>query len=418
MLRDPSGSAAGQFFTLTDRVRAMVGDDSVSGSERGGGGGGGVHHHHEHLLHPHRPHHPGPGSLSGKDEDDDYPSSLHVRNLSRFPGATEPEELVDTEFRWSHGGSTVQLAGSFNNWEQRIPMVPDTTSPNLQSGGVQDFVVILRLPPGLHHLKFIVDEEWMLSPDLPTIQSPTDGVIHNVIEVKRRVFEEAPNFTDSDDDDDMTGSAGETEEEYRGLFESSSGLTGDPGGLQRSEKRRRMSRGPQYGQVIPPEEDYDYGKDPPRLPPHLHPAHLETAVDSTEQSGNPYLLPLPRHVILNHLYIYAGASTSSTAFVSAITQRFKTRSFVSAAPKYVTVIFYAPRENVGPRAHPHPASVDLEESDDDDDADDDEDYHGPDDDDDDDEDYEGAEDQDFQDSFFGEPDDLDLGSLGMYSGRH
>lgn len=33
-----------------------------------------------------------------------------------------PEESVATVFRWEHGGKSVFIAGTFNNWESPIPM--------------------------------------------------------------------------------------------------------------------------------------------------------------------------------------------------------------------------------------------------------------------------------------------------------
>lgn len=45
---------------------------------------------------------------------------------------------VPTVFRWNGKGKSVELAGSFNQWQQRIPMVPSQ----------QDFTCLQNLPPG------------------------------------------------------------------------------------------------------------------------------------------------------------------------------------------------------------------------------------------------------------------------------
>lgn len=34
----------------------------------------------------------------------------------------DSEILVPTVFRWEHGGRQVYITGTFNNWEQQIPM--------------------------------------------------------------------------------------------------------------------------------------------------------------------------------------------------------------------------------------------------------------------------------------------------------
>jgi 5'-AMP-activated protein kinase regulatory beta subunit len=50
----------------------------------------------------------------------------------------------------SHGGANVYLTGDFNGWSGKIPM---HRSHN-------DFTLILDMPPGKYHYKFIVDNSW------------------------------------------------------------------------------------------------------------------------------------------------------------------------------------------------------------------------------------------------------------------
>ena len=50
----------------------------------------------------------------------------------------------------------VYLTGSFNNW-QLIPMTSASSA----------FVIILELPIGVHHYKFVVDGQWTCDPTQP-----------------------------------------------------------------------------------------------------------------------------------------------------------------------------------------------------------------------------------------------------------
>ena len=55
------------------------------------------------------------------------------------------------------GAMNVALAGDFTKWQQKpIPMQP-------QGGGL--WKVIVELPPGTHHYRFIVDGQWRDDPD-------------------------------------------------------------------------------------------------------------------------------------------------------------------------------------------------------------------------------------------------------------
>lgn len=79
-----------------------------------------------------------------------------------------------------------------------------------------------------------------------------------------------------------------------------------------------------YGQEIPPTE---YGaKPPPVLPPHL----LQVVLNADPVSDDdPTLLPIPNHVMLNHLY---ALSIKDGVMVLGVTHRFK--------KKYITTVLY------------------------------------------------------------------------------
>jgi translation elongation factor EF-1beta len=58
--------------------------------------------------------------------------------------------MSQTFFVWTHGGNTVKLAGTFNNW---IPQ-PLTKQGNY-------FFELLNLPDGLYQYKYVVDGRWV-----------------------------------------------------------------------------------------------------------------------------------------------------------------------------------------------------------------------------------------------------------------
>jgi 5'-AMP-activated protein kinase regulatory beta subunit len=220
-----------------------------------------------------------------------------VEKRNSPPQPPQQIETVPTTFRWSHGGTQVFVTGSFNNWQGKITMPPSEEG--------KDFVLVIDIPPGVHQYKYIVDEAWRLDPDMPTCIN--QGVVNNVIEVKRPVFED-------------------TRAEWgAALAESDDEL---------DENKQKIT----YGHRTPTQDDYV--KDPLKIPPHLG----QVLLNSPQVSVDPLVLPLPHsHVTLNHLYVYSGANTDASVLVTGITQRFKLKAFASLTPKFVTTVYYSPK---------------------------------------------------------------------------
>eukprot|EP01132_Coremiostelium_polycephalum_P001136 gene1136-1442_t len=183
-------------------------------------------------------------------------------------------DSVPTVFTWAGGGKEVFVSGSFNNWKEKIPL----------SHSEKDFTLIYNLPPGVHQYKFIVDGKWMHSTEQP-VAADVKGNLLNFVEVKTKDFS--------------------TEL-------SSLKLSTTPPGS--------------YSKTIPPEEEFQKIP-PPSLPPHLRRALLNTQ-PSTE---DPTLLPLPHHVMLNHLY---SLPRKDKVTILGVTHRYKT--------KFVTTVLYKP----------------------------------------------------------------------------
>lgn len=164
-----------------------------------------------------------------------------------------------------------------------------------------EFTLLIDIPPGTHHYKYIVDSEWRLDEDAPTIQIAS--VWNNVVEVKRPVFEYTPStFADSDDEE---------------------------GGDDRKAKNAA------YSQRAPLSNDYV--NDPPKLPPHL----TDILLNQT-QPQDPAMLPVPQHVQLNHVYLMSPAQTDPSILVTGITQRFKPNPHTKITHKFVTTVYYSP----------------------------------------------------------------------------
>eukprot|EP01135_Chromosphaera_perkinsii_P001222 Nk52_evm21s162 gene=Nk52_evmTU21s162 len=199
------------------------------------------------------------------------PSSKRKKKDSKYG------KNVPTVLRWNGGGRNVFVTGTFNNWQERIRLVKSH----------EEFSAIINLPPGSHQYKFIVDDEWKFNPDQPTL-SDKSGAVNNSITISDEYFEDPLNTQTS-----------------RAMPESPSG---------------------QYSQEVP-KFDNDT-KPPPVLPPHL----LEVILNSEPVSKiDPTLLPVPNHVMLNHLY---ALSVRDGVMVLGVTHRYK--------KKYVTTVLYKP----------------------------------------------------------------------------
>ena len=140
-----------------------------------------------------------------------------------------------------------------------------------------------------------------LDEDAPTVE--ISNVWNNVVEVKRPVFEYTPaNFADSDEDE--------------------------------VDDRKQKAA---YSQRAPLSNDYV--NDPPKLPPHMTEILLNQV-----QPQDPNMLPVPSHVVLNHLYVMQ--HTDPSVLVTGMTQRFKPNSHTKITHKFVTTVLYSPLNSI------------------------------------------------------------------------
>lgn len=233
----------------------------------------------------------GPGTLKSLTKDDFEPM-LRPRSSTITPGEDINSRKLPTVFRWEGGGKEVWIAGSFDNWKSKIPMV--------KSHG--DFSTIVELPEGSHQYKFYVDGHWVCDTNQPQIDNDL-GSKNNKVNVKASDFE---------------------------VFEALAMDSGTPG--QTANDSGSLSGSPpgDYTQYIPPRNTGQgfHHSGPPILPPHL----LQVILNKeTSQHCEPTLLPEPNHVMLNHLY---ALSIKDGVMVLSATHRYR--------KKYVTTLLYKP----------------------------------------------------------------------------
>jgi 5'-AMP-activated protein kinase regulatory beta subunit len=228
-----------------------------------------------------------PLCLQSLGKDSDLEPITRMRASTITPGTEIDKKKLPTVFKWEGGGKNVCIAGSFDGWKTKIPMV--------KSHG--DFYTIIDLNEGTHQYKFLVDGQWVCDPnEKKTVND--QGVENNEVNVKSSDFEV---FEALAMDDISVGEKG---------------AAGSPPG--------------DYNQDIPP-RNHEMGfhhSGPPILPPHLLQVILNKEIPL---HCEPTLLPEPNHVMLNHLY---ALSIKDGVMVLSATHRYR--------KKYVTTLLYKP----------------------------------------------------------------------------
>ncbi|KAL2510935.1 SNF1-related protein kinase regulatory subunit beta-1 [Abeliophyllum distichum] len=208
----------------------------------------------------------------------DGPPFLNQLRQNESWGAVDHplQQGIPTLITWSYGGNIVVVEGSWDNW---------STRKILQRSG-KDHSILVVLPSGIYHYKFIVDGEVKYSPDLPCEADQT-GSVCNILDVHDFVPENLDSVAE---------------------FEAP------------------QSPEASYSQAFPGDEDF--AKDPVAVPPQLHLSVLDS--ENTHETASS---STPKHVVLNHLFIEKGWSSQSMVALG-MTHRFQS--------KYVTVVLYKP----------------------------------------------------------------------------
>ncbi|KAG0316752.1 hypothetical protein BGZ99_006712 [Dissophora globulifera] len=260
------------------------------------------------------------------------------------------EGNVPTIITWSQGGANVYVTGTFNNWKQKVRLNKSTS----------DFSTILNLPPGTHRIKFIVDDEWKCSTEL-SAATDAEGNLVNFLEVTDEEQDElegghdtpvngspAGSYTDqiplyalSGDSTPASLSGAEAILPLTTITPdsgfSSTAVTSNNGNSSSSSSNGR-SHSPQVP-ISPSSDSSSLAKlnsynappisndPPPALPPHLERVILNNVPSKEDNS----VLPVPNHVVLNHLY---ACSVKEGVLSISVTARYR--------KKYITTVFIKP----------------------------------------------------------------------------
>lgn len=312
-----------------------------------------------------------PSSAPNEQSDRMYVNQQQQNHQQQSSQELKPT-MVPIEITWQQGGSKVYVTGSFTGWRKMIGLVPISNKPGC-------FHIKLQLPPGTHRFRFIVDNELRFSDYLPTatdqmgnfvnyleIVPPTttgsstyDMAVQQQQQLQNQQFHEQGH--DNHAADSRPPVQRKPSQSKNGKLSARSQLAlhieEDPddmgNGYSRFREEEQLKPDYEYTRDIPAVftdptvmEQYYLTLDqqqnnqqnmswltPPQLPPQLENVILNNYNKSTDAASenNSGALPIPNHVVLNHL---ATSSIKHNTLCVASIVRYKR--------KYATQILYAP----------------------------------------------------------------------------
>ena len=200
---------------------------------------------------------------------------------------------------------------------------------NVHSPSTNVLSTVLELPPGTHHVKFIVDGEMQLSDELPTAVDYTN-ILVNYIEVsaddipqetpsEEKVPEGIfppqllpPGVESKDHAPDSVGKTQPTETEPTEPVYYGDNVPPYLLDLDREEKTNRFQRAASTVSDIPT---------PPSLPLFLGKSILNGTTPMKDDSS---VLNMPNHTVLNHL---ATSSIKNEVLATSLTTRYKRKVY-------------------------------------------------------------------------------------------
>ncbi|SPO20353.1 related to SIP2 - subunit of the Snf1 serine/threonine protein kinase complex [Ustilago trichophora] len=286
----------------------------------------------------------------------------HAHHAQTPTGQNQPP-LMPIVLTWRAGGREVFVTGTFaNEWRSKI----------LLHKSKRDHTCVLHLPPGTHRLKFIVDDRWRVSRDLPTatdgdgnlvnyVEIPNVGPAHpgplsapgedlpgagadnnrsernskieskkttmNLVEEARRA--EAMRLDDLFDDEGNDQEETWTSEIPTSLIEAQEAEEAQREAEERGQAPKHSQHASDGAASLP---------QPPALPRQLEKVILNSSPANPSNgstTGNTVddnsILPAPNHVVLNHL---TASSIKGGVLAVGTTTRYKR--------KYVTTVYYRP----------------------------------------------------------------------------
>ncbi|KAK6463538.1 5'-AMP-activated protein kinase beta subunit, interation domain-containing protein [Scheffersomyces coipomensis] len=283
------------------------------------------------------------------------------------PAVPDPNIAVPVDIKWVQGGEKVYVTGSFTGWRKMIGLTKQADT---------SFLITLGLPVGTHRFRFVIDNELRFSDFLPTATDQMGNFV-NYVEVTPEhiqahlLQQEGGSALPSQDNDADTRQSQSQAQSRRSSVsgparrDSMWGLINDDDDMgngysryhEEDEENPLNNKQFQYINDIPPiftdpkvMEQYYMAIDkqsknsngqqqawlhPPQLPPHLENVILNN-YNSLDRDNNGGALPIPNHVVLNHL-----TTTSIKNHTLAVA------SIVRYKRKYVTQVLYAPLPQLG-----------------------------------------------------------------------
>ncbi|KAI9677555.1 MAG: hypothetical protein M1817_006509 [Caeruleum heppii] len=276
-------------------------------------------------------------------DDDEIGDELHADTLGG-----ETRRVIPTVIEWKQRGDKVYVTGTFANWNRKFRLHYDPSKECLAA--------TIPLPPGTHHLKFIVDGDMRTSDTMPTAVDYTN-ILVNYLEVSAddlpqtqlpasEASKTQPEEASSGQHPDASAPGAQaTPPEARSASDATPrpvdsikiGGTGEePATVERP--RRWTNKIPQYLLDLDlPEGSEAYERaarainslpPPPSLPLFLSRSILN---GSTPMKDDSSVLNMPNHTTLNHL---TTSSIKDGVLATSVTTRYK--------KKHVTTILYKP----------------------------------------------------------------------------
>ncbi|GEQ67387.1 hypothetical protein JCM33374_g1051 [Metschnikowia sp. JCM 33374] len=292
------------------------------------------------------------------------PTPTKAPEQSQVENVAEQEINVPVDITWVQGGDKVYVTGSFTGWRKMI---------GLQKQADDSHLVTLGLPVGTHRFRFVIDNELRFSDFLPTATDQMGNFVNYVevtpehVQMHLRQQQQQQEQEREQEERKKFQRQGSTQGSTRGRSfssrprsDSTFGLVNDDDDMGNGYSRYYDEDGDpilddrayNYINEIPPifvepkvMEQYYLAIDeqakaqngpqqawlhPPQLPPQLDNVILNN-FNSMDKHNNSGALPIPNHVVLNHL---ATTSIKHNTLAVASVVRYKR--------KYVTQVLYAP----------------------------------------------------------------------------
>lgn len=270
----------------------------------------------------------------------------------------DPSVTVPVDIKWVQGGEKVYVTGSFTGWRKMIGLQKQEDE--------KLYLVTLGLPVGTHRFRFVVDNELRFSDFLPTATDQMGNFVNYIevtpehVQLHLKQLEEEEQEMEREEEETKLRPSRRSSVSSRGRSNSVFAFTNDEDdmgdGYLRYHEEEEVDDAPakiyNYVSDIPPifedpkvMEQYYLALEQrsrnrnsqdqawlyaPQLPPHLENVILNN-FNSQDKDNNSGALPIPNHVVLNHL---ATTSVKHNTLAVASVIRYKR--------KYVTQVLYAP----------------------------------------------------------------------------